>query len=241
MSVELMSDISHWISVFVNFRNAGVSTYIIFYISYTYKIIFLLRKSNAVLFIKFKDKNTVYYFQAALNHQFVPDRIKQLLTRLSIQGVNSEFSPTLEILPSEWIFLRLSPLRGIRPITLHLMARPSGFFNSTASLKPAFAFSTATGTSTDHFSYFARTLNDHFLPPSLSFLFLRPDGPPRWIIILALLDRIFGADDLPVPSTGNARLLVRFLFARRQRIRRTIAGRESSNSNAPARLSYSRG
>lgn len=68
MSVELMSDISQWISFFVNFRNAGVSTYIIFYISYTYKIIFLFRKSNAVLFIKFKDKNTVYYFQAALNH-----------------------------------------------------------------------------------------------------------------------------------------------------------------------------
>lgn len=87
------------------------------------------------------------------------------------------------------------------------MARPSGFFNSTASLKPAFAFSTATGTSTDHFSYFARTLNDHFLPPSLSFLSLHPDDPPRWIIILALLDRIFGADDLRCRERALARPL----------------------------------
>lgn len=87
------------------------------------------------------------------------------------------------------------------------MARPSGFFNSTASLKPAFAFSTATGTSTDHFSYFARTLNDHFLPPSLSFLSLRLDDPPRWIIILALLDRIFGADDLRCRERAFARPL----------------------------------
>lgn len=122
------------------------------------------------------------------------------------------------------------------------MARPFGFFNSTASLKPALAFSTATGTSTDHFSYFARTLNDHFLPPSFPFLSLRPDGPPRWIIILALLDRIFGADDLPVPSKYSryrerSALLVRFLFVDGV----SDAGRESSNSNAPARLSHSRG
>lgn len=33
-----------------------------------------------------------------------------------------------------------SPSHGIRSITLHPMARPFGFFNSTASLKLAFGF-----------------------------------------------------------------------------------------------------
>lgn len=56
------------------------------------------------------------------------------------------------------------------------MARPFGFFNSIASLKPA--FSTATGTSTDHFSYFARTLNDHFLLPPSGLLSIF-SFPPR--------------------------------------------------------------
>lgn len=84
----------------------------------------------------------------------------------------------------------------------------------------------------------ARLTTIFFRPPTFLFLSLQPDGPPRWIIILALLDRIFGADD-PAEDRENA-LLFDLFPIRSQRIRRD-AGRESSRSNAPARLSYPRG
>lgn len=91
-------------------------------------------------------------------------------------------------------------------------------------------------------SHISRTrLTTIFFHPPLVLLFLslQPDSPQRWIIILALLDRIFGADD-PVPRTGRNALLLDLFPIRSQRIRRD-AGRESSRPNAPARLSYSQG
>lgn len=86
----------------------------------------------------------------------------------------------------------------------------------------------------------ARLTTIFFRPPLFLFLSLQPDGLPRWIIILALLDRIFGAGN-PVPRTRRTRSCsTSFRFVHRRRIRRD-AGRESSRPNAPARLSYPRG
>lgn len=60
-----MSDISHWISFFVSFKNADI----IFYTFYTrIKLFFFLEKIIVVLFITFKDKIAVYFIETVLRH-----------------------------------------------------------------------------------------------------------------------------------------------------------------------------
>jgi len=85
------------------------------------------------------------------------------------------------------------------------MARPSGFFNSTASLKPAFRLFPRPRERRQIISHISRArLTTIFFRPLFPFLSLQPNDPSRWIIILALLDRIFGADD-PMSRTRRTR------------------------------------
>lgn len=149
----------------------------------------------------------------------------------------------LEIPPSEWIFLRPSPVA--RNSLYHAASNGAalrlfqfhGFFEARVRLFPR---PRERRQIISHISR-ARLTTIFFRPlPSFFFSPFNPDGPPRWIIILALLDRIFGADDPAPGGPGRTRsCLTSFRFVQTRRVRRD-AGRESSRPNAPARLSYSR-